>query len=201
MKKIFEPNEFFEKAWSKQNSLELRKYISYAVNEINTRVYNDTLSKTLIGKMGRELTGYTRKGKLSARVIGKTREELMYEARSLYDFLNWDFTSDKARKDIDEKYKKAYLNYLEKEGHMYISEEAYERYVELVFAFKDMSKAFDSEQLRTWFDYVEGEEELDLKDLQNALIESADKNTGPMTVEERKQLVWDILENYMYNRS
>lgn len=198
MKKIFEPNEFFERAWSKQNSLELRKYISYAINEINTRKYDDNLAKTLINKMGNELTGYTREGKLSARVIGKTKEELMYEARSLYDFLNWDFTSDTAKRDIDEKYKKAYIKYLEKEGHMFITEEAYERYVELVFAFKDMAKAFDSEQLRTWFDYVENSEELDIKDLQNALLRAAEKNTGPMSVSERKQFVWDILEEFMY---
>ena len=200
MKKEFNLEEFYEKAWSKQNSLELKKYISHAIREINSRNYDDTLSKSFIYKLGNETTGFTKKGNLSARVIGKTKEELMYEARTLHDYLNWDFTSDKARREIDEKYKRAYTGYLDKPNHMYISEEAYERYVELVFAFKDLSKAYSSEQIRTWFDYVEGQEELDLKDLQSALMRAADKATGPMSVEERRELVWDILEEIMYDK-
>ena len=194
MKKEFNLNEFYEKAWSKQNSLQLKKYISYAVKEINSRNYDDSLSKSFAYKLGSETTGFTKKGRLSARVIGKTKEELMYEARALHDFLNWDFTSDVARREIDEKYKKAYASYIDKPNHMFLSEEAYERYVELVFAFKDLSNAYDSEQIRTWFDYVEKHDTLELKDLQYALMEAADKSSGPMTVEERKELVWDMLD-------
>lgn len=201
-KKNFDIDEFYSKAWSKQNSLEIKRYISYAIKEINSRVVDDAVSETFLNKIGTEITGFTKKGKLSARVVGKTKEELLYEARTLHDYLDWDLTSDIAEKELLNKYKQAYDKYLEDPKHKYISQEAYERYVELVFAFKDLAKAYDSEQLRLLFDKIEDDRNpLDIKDLQRALIEASEENMPGLERTPRINEVKRILNEIILEKS
>lgn len=173
--KQFNYDDFNSKAWSKRNALELKQYISHAVRDINRRDYSDKVSKEAYDRLGRDITGFTKKGNLSARMVGKTKEELLFEARSLHNFLSWDYTSDVGKRELQNKYKEAYQKFKEKHADMDISEETYETYVELMNAFGDLSKAYDSDQIREWVDKVEHSEYLSYKDLQNAMLEYADE--------------------------
>lgn len=210
--KEFNLDDFNSKSWAKRSGQDLKKYISYAIKEINKREFTDVVAKEAHRRLGEEITGYTKKGKLSARMIGKTKEELLFEARNLRDFLNWDYTSDIGKKELQGKYKDAYLQYIDKDYHMNISQEAYENYVELLFAFKDLSDAYDSEQIKEWVDIVEnaksetGVKYLSFRDLQKAMLEYADNDIkknkhGGLTETERKNAVTDILMKLIEERS
>ncbi len=169
----FEVEKFYEKSWSKHTSNELKGYISYAIKEINKRKYTDAPAKVALDKIGYEITGYTKSGNLSARMIGKTKEQLLFEARKLHDFLSWDYSSEEGKFELLNKYKQSYEKYISKNNHSTLTQEQYETYVELVNAFKDLSKSYSSDQLREWYDQVESSRYLNLKDLQEILEEYA----------------------------
>lgn len=186
-------NKFYEKAWSKKNTLELRRYISYAIDEINKRDYNerDAMSKIMLEKLKEEVTGTTRKGKISKRTIGKQKGEIIYEARRLHDFLEWDYTSNEAEGFLRNKYKEQWLAYNKVPGRIKLSEEDYQSYVELVFAFKDTTKGFSSDQIKEYFETVNGSDKYSIKDLVNALAK-ASKDRG-LTVSQRQDRVYEYL--------
>lgn len=206
--KDFNYEDFNSKSWSKRSAIELKRYISHSIKEINKRDINDKVAREAYNILGETVTGYTKKGKLSARVIGKTKEELLYEARSLHNFLDWDYTSDIGKKQLQGKYKESYLSYISKNNHMEISEEVYERYVELVNAFEDLSESYGSEQIREWVDTIEESGGiLTYKDLQDALLEYADKNIPEDKIrhkglgkQARRDAITEILDNLLSER-
>ena len=172
----FNYEEFNSKSWSKRSSYDLRKYISQAVKDINRRNLNDKVTKAEFERLGKDITGFTKNGNLSARMIGKTKEELMYEARQLHNFLSWDYTSDAGKRELQGKYKEAYEKFRKIEGNEKYDQRTYEIYVEMMNAFSDLSKAYDSNQVREWVDTVEQSNGvLTYKDLQSAMLEYADE--------------------------
>ena len=206
--KQFNFKEFSSKSWKKRNSLELKQYISHAIKEINRREYNDKVSREAFNRLGEEITGFTKQGNLSGRVIGKTREELLYEARNLHNFLEWDYTSDIGQKELQNKFKEAFDKYNANHPNAKLTEETYEIYVELMNAFKDLSKAYDSNQIREWVDTLEENKDvLSVRDLQKAMLEYADEYKDERKIrhkgldkQERKDAVNDILERLIYER-
>lgn len=181
----FDINEFNEKSWKKHTSLELKRYISYAVKEINKRNYNDKPAIEAHKKLAEDVTGYTKAGNLSARTMGRTREQLLFEARKLHDFLAWDYSSEEGKFELLNKYKQSYDKYISKSNHAKLTQEQYETYVELVNAFSELSKSYSSDQLREWYDTVESSKYIDLKDLQEILEEYAgDENNSDIIYEE-----------------
>lgn len=173
--KQFNYDDFNAKSWSKRNALELKQYISHAVRDINRREYNDKVSQEAYRRLGEDITGFTKKGNLSARMVGKTKEELLFEARSLHNFLSWDYTSNVGKRELQNKYKESYEKFKSKKKNKNITQETYEIYVELMNAFGDLSKAYDSDQVKEWVEQVEDSEYLSYKDLQDAMLEYADE--------------------------
>ena len=173
--KQFNYDDFNAKSWSKRNALELKQYISHAVRDINRRDYNDKVSQEAYRRLGEDITGFTKKGNLSARMVGKTKEELLFEARSLHNFLSWDYTSNVGKRELQNKYKESYEKFKSKKKNKNITQETYEIYVELMNAFGDLSKAYDSDQVKEWVEQVEDSEYLSYKDLQDAMLEYADE--------------------------
>lgn len=205
--KQFNYEEFNSKPWSKRTAHELKKYISHAIKDINRREITDKVTKEAYDRLGEEITGYTKKGNLSARMIGKTKEELLFEARNLHNFLEWDYTSDIGKKELQGKYRDAYEKFKEKEGNENVSQETYEVYVEMMNAFSDLSKAYDSDQIREWVNIVEKNKTLSYRDLQRAMLEYADevknreikhKSLGET---ERANKVTEMLEKLIKERS
>ena len=173
--KQFNYDDINAKSWSKRNALELKQYISHAVRDINRREYNDKVSQEAYRRLGEDITGFTKKGNLSARMVGKTKEELLFEARSLHNFLSWDYTSNVGKRELQNKYKESYEKFKSKKKNKNITQETYEIYVELMNAFGDLSKAYDSDQVKEWVEQVEDSEYLSYKDLQDAMLEYADE--------------------------
>lgn len=173
--KQFNYDDFNAKSWSKRNALELKQYISHAVRDINRREFNDKVSQEAYRRLGEDITGFTKKGNLSARMVGKTKEELLFEARSLHNFLSWDYTSNVGKRELQNKYKESYEKFKSKKKNKNITQETYEIYVELMNAFGDLSKAYDSDQVKEWVEQVENSEYLSYKDLQDAMLEYADE--------------------------
>lgn len=206
--KQFNYDDFNAKSWSKRNALELKQYISHAVRDINRREYSDKVSQEAYKRLGEDITGFTKKGNLSARMVGKTKEELLFEARSLHNFLSWDYTSNVGRRELQNKYKESYEKFKSKKKNENITQEIYETYVELMNAFGDLSKAYDSDQVKEWVDQIEDSEYLSYKDLQDAMIEYADKPKGQAKIKhpglgltQRQDAITDILEQLIEERS
>lgn len=206
--KQFNYEDFNSKSWSKRNGLELKQYISHAIKDINRRNINDRVTREEFERLGRDITGFTKKGNLSARVIGKTKEELLYEARQLHNFLSWDYTSDIGKRELQGKYREAYEKFKSIEGNDKYSMETYEIYVEMMNAFGDLSEAYGSNQIREWIDTVEQNEELSYKDLQGLMLEYADKvKNGAipkhpgLSKMQRRNAITDLLERLVEERS
>ena len=205
----FNYEEFNSKAWSKRSSYDLRKYISQAVKDINRRNLNDKVTQAEFERLGNDITGFTKKGNLSARMIGKTKEELIYEARQLHNFLSWDYTSDAGKRELQGKYKEAYEKFRNIEGNEKYDQRTYEIYVEMMNAFSDLSMAYDSAQIREWIDTVEESKGvLTYRDLQKAMLEYADevkKGKTPehtsLQVSERNRNVTQLLEQLIKERT
>lgn len=205
----FNYEEFNSKAWSKRSSYDLRKYISQAVKDINRRNLNDKVTQAEFERLGNDITGFTKKGNLSARMIGKTKEELIYEARQLHNFLSWDYTSDAGKRELQGKYKEAYEKFKTIEGNEKYDQRTYEIYVEMMNAFSDLSMAYDSAQIREWIDTVEESKGvLTYRDLQKAMLEYADevkKGKTPehtsLQVSERNRNVTQLLEQLIKERT
>ena len=75
-------------------------------------------------------------------------------------------------------------------------------------AFGDLSKAYDSDQVKEWVDQIEDSEYLSYKDLQDAMIEYADKPKGQAKIKhpglgltQRQDAITDILEQLIEERS
>lgn len=206
--KQFNYEDFNSKSWSKRTAYELKKYISHAIKDINRREITDKVTKEAYNRLGEEITGFTKKGNLSARMIGKTKEELLFEARSLHSFLDWDYTSNIGKKELQGKYRDAYEKFKEKEGNKNVSQETYEIYVEMMNAFSDLSKAYDSDQIREWVDKVEQSKTLTYRDLQRAMLEYADEVKNGREIKhkalgqtERANKVTEMLEQLIKERS
>lgn len=207
--KQFSYEEFNSKAWSKRNALELKQYISHAIRDINRREYNDKVSAEAYKKLGEDITGFTKKGNLSARMVGKTKEELLFEARSLHNFLSWDYTSNIGKRELQNKYKESYEKFRKKKKNKNISQETYEIYVELMNAFGDLSNAYDSDQIKEWVEKVERSKYLSYKDLQDAMLEYADKLKDPkkeiqhqsLGESQRRNAVTEILQQLIKERT
>lgn len=205
----FDYNEFNSKAWNKRSSYDLRKYISQAIKDINRRNLKDKVTQAEFERLGRDITGFTKSGNLSARMIGKTREELLYEARQLHNFMSWDYTSDIGERELQGKYKEAYDKFVKIEGNEDYDLRTYEIYVEMMNAFSDLSKAYDSAQIKEWVDIVESSRgALSYRDLQKAMLEYADElkngklpKHDSLEVSERQQGVTNILEKLLSERS
>ena len=186
--------EFNEKSWSKKNSKELREYISYAINEINKKQFNreDVISEVYLDDLRENVTGVTKKGLLSARTIGRTKNQLIYEARKLHDFLQWDYTSVESQNLLEGKYIKAWQEYNSKPGREYLTQDQYQNYVELVFAFKDETAGFSSDQIKEYFDEVNSQDnDYTMGDLVDALAKAA-KEEG-LTKSVRRERVYEYL--------
>ena len=187
--------EFNEKSWSKKNSKELREYISYAINEINKKQFNreDVISEVYLDDLRENVTGVTKKGLLSARTIGRTKNQLIYEARKLHDFLQWDYTSVESQNLLEGKYIKAWQEYNSKPGREYLTQDQYQNYVELVFAFKDETAGFSSDQIKEYFDEVNSQDnDYTMGDLVDALAKAA-KEEG-LTKSVRRERVYEYLK-------
>lgn len=205
----FNYEEFNSKAWSKRSSYDLRKYISQAIKDINRRNLNDKVTKAEFERLGNDITGFTKNGNLSARMIGKTKEELMYEARQLHNFLSWDYTSDAGKRELQGKYKEAYEKFRNIEGNDKYDQRTYEIYVEMMNAFSDLSKAYDSAQVREWVDTIEENKGvLTYKDLQNAMLEYADEvkdgkvqQHPGLDESERQDAITELLEKLIKERT
>ena len=205
----FNYEEFNSKSWSKRSSYDLRKYISQAIKDINRRNLNDKVTKAEFERLGKDITGFTKNGNLSARMIGKTKEELMYEARQLHNFLSWDYTSDAGQRELQGKYREAYEKFKNIEGNEKYDQRTYEIYVEMMNAFSDLSMAYDSAQIREWIDTVEESKGvLTYRDLQKAMLEYADevkKGKTPehtsLQVSERNRNVTQLLEQLIKDRT
>ena len=205
----FNYEEFNSKAWSKRSSYDLRKYISQAIKDINRRNFKDKVTKAEFERLGNDITGFTKKGNLSARMIGKTKEELIYEARQLHNFLSWDYTSDVGQRELQGKYKEAYEKFRNIEGNEKYDQRTYEIYVEMMNAFGDLSKAYDSAQVREWVDTVEESKGvLTYKDLQNAMLEYADEvkdgkvqQHPGLDITQRRDAVTELLEQLIEERT
>ncbi|MBO7692217.1 MAG: hypothetical protein J6T10_06240 [Methanobrevibacter sp.] len=168
--------KFYEKAWSKQKVTQLREYISYAIKEINERQFNkdDVISEVYLDDIRENITGITKQGLLSARTIGKTKKEILYEARKLHDFLQWDYTSIETQDIFEEKYRRAWQSYNDKPGNVYLTQDQYQTFVELIFAFKDKTAGFSSDQIKEYFDEVNSEDnDYTMKDLISALAKAS----------------------------
>lgn len=190
----FDVEKFYEKAWSKQNSRELKQYISYATKEINKRQFNrnDVISETYLDDIRENVSGITRNGLLSARTIGKTKQQLLYQARRLHDFLEWDFTSIETQDIFEQKYIKSWKEYNNTPGRQYLTQDQYQNFVELVFAFKDETAGFSSDQLREYFDEVNSQSNnYTMKDLVDALAYASKKESR--TESERREDVYKYL--------
>lgn len=206
--KQFNYEDFNSKSWSKRSAYELKKYISHAVKDINRREITDKVTKEAYNRLGEEITGFTKKGNLSARMIGKTKEELLFEARSLHSFLEWDYSSNIGKRELQGKYREAYEKFRAKEGNENVSQETYEIYVEMMNAFSDLSKAYDSDQIREWIDKVEQNKTLTYKDLQKAMLEYADEVKNGKEIKhpglgqtERANKITEMLEELIKERS
>lgn len=206
--KQFNYDDFNAKSWSKRNALELKQYISHAVRDINRREYNDKVSQEAYRRLGEDITGFTKKGNLSARMVGKTKEELLFEARSLHNFLSWDYTSNVGKRELQNKYKESYEKFKSKKKNKNITQETYEIYVELMNAFGDLSKAYDSDQVKEWVEQVENSEYLSYKDLQDAMLEYADELKDETKIKhkgldetERVNGVTNLLERLIAERT
>lgn len=196
------------RAWSKKSATELKRYISKSIKDINKREFSDKVTREAFNRLGEEITGFTKKGKLSARMIGKTKEELLFEARNLHNFLEWDYTSNIGKKELQGKYRDAYEKFKEKEGNKNISQETYETYVELMNAFGDLSKAYDSDQVRDWVEKIEQNKSLTYKDLQDLMLEYADELKDNRKIKhpglgktERRNSITDMLEQLIAERT
>ena len=139
--------EIGERPSAKWTSDKLRKYVSWASSEVNKRLLEykaqvdiGTLKESaLVEREIRRLQNVLSKSTKKGLFIGtgsekRTKKELLFKARSLYQFTKWDIYTPQSMRELEERHEKAYnlfnLNYAE--YGKTISREDYE---ELVTAF------------------------------------------------------------------
>lgn len=137
-----------DSAWKKKEVKELRQYIGYATREINKRIKNgayDELYDDYVSDI-KAIAGTTKTDRISYATAGKETGELVYQARLLNQFLEWDITSSEGTFTLTNKTRDAFNAY-NKNGNTKLNEEEFKMFVELMGAFTDKKTKFSSEQI------------------------------------------------------
>lgn len=123
MKYEFEASEKPNKYWTVER---LRQYVSWEVKIVNARLaeyraqvdIGEREESKLVESEIKRLQDILSKGRGKDKFIGvgyekSTKTELLFKAKTLYQFTQWDIYTPASVRELEEKYEKAYTNFSE----------------------------------------------------------------------------------------